>query len=111
MSEEDIIRDLRSQLRAKDLKLQDLRHKKNQQMKHLRNEINKLKTQPLHAGFQKLVEENKQLRQENKNHRRQIERQEIEHRKLRHENANWLKFFNLHVDQDVYVHYQKELTQ
>jgi len=102
MTEEDTIRDLRSQLRAKDLKLEDLRHKKNQQIKHLKNEINKLKAEPLHAGFQKLVEENERLRQDNKNHRRQIERQEIEHRKLRDENANWLKYFN---------HYQKELAQ
>lgn len=92
MNDQDIIRDLRSQLRAKDLKLEDLRHKKNQKIKQRQNTMNELKTRPLQEGFRKLAEENKKLR-------RRVERQEIELRRLRHENANWLKAFN---------HYQKE---
>ena len=78
-----------------DQELKELRAKKNQKIKRLQGTINELKSRPLHEGQRKLAEENKQLR-------RRIERQEIELRRLRHENANWLKFFN---------HYQKEQIQ
>jgi len=78
-----------------DQELKDLRSKKNQKIKRLQGTINELKNRPLHEGFRKLSEENKQLR-------RRVERQEIELQRLKHENANWLKFFN---------HYQKEQNQ
>ncbi len=78
-----------------DQELKDLRSKKNQKIKRLQGTINELKNRPLYEGFRKLSEENKQLR-------RRVERQEIELQRLKHENANWLKFFN---------HYQKEQNQ
>lgn len=78
-----------------DQQLQELRTKKNHQIKRLQGTINQLKSRPIYEGHQKLADENKQLR-------RQIELQEIELERIRHENREWRKAFD---------YYQKEQNQ
>ena len=106
MNDQDIIRDLRSQLKAKDIKLEDsvedLRRKKNEKIQQRQKVINELRRRPIQEGFRKVVGQNKQLEKEIKTLRQRIDRQETELNRLRHENANWLKAFN---------HYQKEQNQ